>query len=116
MGFIFPVSLLQMIQPLFVSGALYLLRSIPGSLFSLVLRDPEKTPAFFDALRVCKGPSLGNNFTMACPYTLLAHYDELDGVDGAGVSRWLVRVSVGLEGLNDLRERFDEALAAADSG
>jgi cystathionine gamma-synthase len=30
--------------------------------------------AFFDALDTHKGPSLGTNFTLACPYTLLAHY------------------------------------------
>ena len=30
--------------------------------------------AFFDALEVQKGPSLGTNFTLACPYTVLAHY------------------------------------------
>jgi cystathionine gamma-synthase len=52
---------------------------------------------FFDALNVFKGPSLGTNFTLACPYTLLAHYTELDWAEGFGVDRRLVRVSVGLE-------------------
>lgn len=84
-----------------------------GCLFSLLLKNPELTsPKFYDALRVSKGPSLGTNFTLACPYTLLAHYDELDWVESVGVSRWLIRVSVGLEEIGDLIARFDEALGA----
>lgn len=48
-----------------------------GCLLSILLKDAEATTAFFDNLEVCKGPSLGTNFTLACPYTLLAHYQEL---------------------------------------
>ncbi|MGI9240014.1 MAG: PLP-dependent transferase, partial [Verrucomicrobiales bacterium] len=85
-----------------------------GALFSIVLKEPEHhTAKFFDALRVTKGPSLGTNYTLACPYTLLAHYPELDWAESCGVSRWLVRVSVGLEDPGDLIERFDEALASS---
>jgi len=84
-----------------------------GALFSMVLKNPETTSAkFFDALRVTKGPSLGTNYTLACPYTLLAHYPELDWAESCGVSRWLVRVSVGLEDVDDLIERFDKALGS----
>lgn len=83
-----------------------------GCLFSLTLKNPEQTSApFYDALRVCKGPSLGTNFTLACPYTLLAHYDELPWVESCGVSRWLIRVSAGLEDTQELISRFNEALA-----
>jgi cystathionine gamma-synthase len=32
--------------------------------------------AFFEALDVPLGPSLGKNFTLVCPYALLAHYHE----------------------------------------
>jgi cystathionine gamma-synthase len=86
-----------------------------GPLFSLVLRDPERTSAaFYDALRVAKGPSLGTNYTLVCPYTLLAHYHELDWAESCGVSRWLIRVSTGLESIDDLIERFGSALAAAE--
>lgn len=82
-----------------------------GCLFSFTLKDPAHTSAkFYDALRVCKGPSLGTNFTLVCPYTLLAHYEELDWVESVGVSRWLIRVSAGLEDAADLIARFDEAL------
>lgn len=83
-----------------------------GGLFSMVLESEEAAVAFFDALRVSKGPSLGTNFTLACPYTLLAHYDELEWAAGCGVASHLVRVSVGLEDADDLCQRFDEALRA----
>ena len=82
-----------------------------GSLFSIILRDGAHTaPPFYDALAVSKGPSLGTNFTLACPYTLLAHFTELEWAEAHGVSPYLVRVSVGLEGFEDLKQRFSEAL------
>lgn len=85
-----------------------------GAMFSLLLNDAEsRSPKFYDALRVAKGPSLGTEFTIACPYTLLAHYDELDWAERCGVSRWLVRVSVGIEDVEELIRRFDAALEAS---
>ncbi len=81
-----------------------------GCLFSITLKDAARTPAFYDALRVCKGPSLGTDFTLVCPYTLLAHYDELDWAESCGVPRHLIRISAGIEPLEDLKSRFDEAL------
>ncbi len=83
-----------------------------GSLFSIIFQDEAKhAPAFYDALGVSKGPSLGNNFTLVCPYTLLAHYTELAWAETHGVSRYLIRVSVGLEPVDELIARFDAALA-----
>ncbi|MCC6152458.1 MAG: PLP-dependent transferase [Candidatus Hydrogenedentes bacterium] len=82
-----------------------------GGMFSLILKDAaSKAPVFFDGLRVSKGPSLGTNYTLACPYTLLAHFDELDFVEPVGVSPNLVRVSVGLEPPGEIIARFKEAL------
>lgn len=82
-----------------------------GCLLSFTLKNPELTSApMFDALRVTKGPSLGTNFTLACPYTLLAHYDELPWAESCGVSRWLIRVSAGMEDTEELISRFAEAL------
>ena len=83
-----------------------------GGMFSLVLKDAAtKAPKFFDGLRVSKGPSLGTNYTLACPYTLLAHFDELDFVESVGVSPNLVRVSVGIESPDDTIARFADALS-----
>lgn len=82
-----------------------------GGLLSFELHDaPNAMPRVFDALRVCKGPNLGMSYTLACPYTLLAHYRELDFAESCGVSRYLIRVSVGLEPPEELIRRFAEAL------
>jgi len=84
-----------------------------GGLISLVLRGGEEAARkFYDALRVSKGPSLGTNFTLACPYTLLAHYEELAWAESCGVSRNLIRLAVGMEPLEDLQSRFESAFAA----
>ncbi|MDB6072350.1 MAG: putative Cystathionine gamma-synthase, partial [Verrucomicrobiales bacterium] len=69
--------------------------------------------AFYDALHLSKGPSLGTNFSLCCPYTLLAHYQELDWAATCGVPRNLLRISAGLESPTDLIQRFTQALQAA---
>ena len=79
-----------------------------GALISFVLKNRKKSAKFFDALKVSKGPSLGMEFSLACPYTLLAHYDELEWVEGCGVERDLIRISCGTE--TDLLDRVEEAL------
>ncbi len=84
-----------------------------GGMFTLFLKDAERAaPAFYNALEVCKGPSLGANYTLACPYTVLAHYDEFDWAESWGVKRDLVRISVGLEEPEELIRRLDNAFAA----
>lgn len=81
-----------------------------GGVFSLLLKDFQiTTPKFFDALKISKGPSLGTNFSLACPYTILAHYDELEKVEKLGVSRYLIRISIGLEEQDELINRIEEA-------
>ncbi|KAF8521026.1 PLP-dependent transferase [Gautieria morchelliformis] len=68
-----------------------------GGLFSVTFTSKTAAEAFFDALPCAKGPSLGSNFTLASPYTLLAHFAELEWAATFGVEEGLVRVSVGLE-------------------
>ncbi len=72
----------------------------------------KKAKKVYDSLEVCKGPSLGTNFTLACPYVLLAHYKELKWAKACGVPSHLIRVSVGLEDHEDLWNRFKKALKA----
>lgn len=84
-----------------------------GCLFSFLLRDEKTAAAFYDALEVSKGPSLGTNFTLCCPYTLLAHYQELGWAADCGVPRHLLRVSAGLEDPEELVRRFSAALESA---
>ena len=101
--------------PKFVTPSLYGAFRRPGGgdggLLSFTLRDALRAAAVFDALRVNKGPNLGAGYTLACPYTLLAHYQELGFAESCGVSRHLIRVSVGVEPADDLIGRFADALA-----
>jgi len=85
-----------------------------SSLITFLPRNAETTsPRIYDRLELCKGPSLGTVFTLACPFTLLAHYTELDWAEACGVPRHLIRISVGLEDPDDLWRRLQHALATA---
>ena len=82
-----------------------------GGLFSFVLKDAEKyTEAFYDALEITKGPNLGTSFSLCCPFTLIAHYNELEWAESAGASRYLIRISVGTEPAAELVARLQRAL------
>ncbi len=82
-----------------------------GCLLSFALKGgTPMAQKVYDALAVCKGPSLGTAFTLVCPYVLLAHYEELAWAERCGVPSHLLRVSVGLEDPQDLWERFLNAL------
>jgi cystathionine gamma-synthase len=83
-----------------------------GALLSFLPRDAAvRSAGVYERLAVCKGPSLGTTFTLACPFTLMAHYTELDWADTCGVPRNLIRLSVGLEDPEDLWRRLETALA-----
>lgn len=82
-----------------------------GGLLSIALTNPRKAPKVYDTLRLSKGPSFGTPFTLVCPYTLLAHYDELDWTEDCGVPTNLLRISVGLESVETIVSAFAEALA-----
>ncbi|KAM0195626.1 hypothetical protein ACHAPA_007478 [Fusarium lateritium] len=86
-----------------------------GGLLSVVFQKKEHAQAFFDALDLAKGPSLGTNFTLASPYVLLAHYQELEWAEQFGVDPYLIRVSVGLEETTELGNTFTKALKAAEA-
>lgn len=90
-----------------------------GYLLSLTFNHPGQAVAFYDALDVAKGPSLGTNFTLACAYTLFAHYGEREWAAGYGVEEFLVRVSVGMEEWGGeeggLRGKFERALNTAEA-
>lgn len=85
-----------------------------GFLVSINFVAKEAAVAFYDALDVAKGPSLGTDFTLCCAYTLLAHYKELEWAAEYGVVEDLVRISVGLEEWEWLEERVNRALRAAE--
>ena len=84
-----------------------------GCLISIVVSEDIDPIKFFDELKLHKGPSLGTNYTLVCPYTLLAHYNELEWAASFGVDRNIIRISIGLETHDMLVEKFTEALNAA---
>ncbi|KAI0070842.1 PLP-dependent transferase [Panus rudis PR-1116 ss-1] len=86
-----------------------------GGLFSLTFTTSKAARVFFDTLPCYKGPSLGTNFTLACPYTLLGHYTELDWAARYGVEADLVRVSIGMEDRAKLLADFEQTLQAAEA-
>lgn len=86
-----------------------------GGLFSVTFTSSQASHAFFDALPCHKGPSLGTNFTLASPFTILAHFTELDWAAQYGVDKDLVRISVGMEDTDVLLAGFNLALKAAEA-
>jgi len=86
-----------------------------GGLFSLTFTSLAASKAFYDALGCAKGPSLGTSFTLASPYTILAHYTELDWAAKFGVEAGLVRISVGQEDEATLREWLETSVKAAEA-
>lgn len=110
----------QVFYPKYITRQHYEARRIQpgggfGGLFSVTFTSEEASKAFFDNLPCHKGPSLGTNFTLACPFTILAHYLELDWAAQYGVEVGLVRVSVGLEETATLLKAFESALQAAEA-
>lgn len=100
------------------SGGTHTKEDVPeggyGMLFTITFTSEDASEVFYDALSTEKGPSLGTNFTLASPYAILAHYNELDWAEKYGVQRDLIRVSVGLEDENELLSWFQEALEKAE--
>lgn len=84
-----------------------------GGLVSFVFKDPADAVAFFNAANIHKGPSLGTNFTLACPYAILAHYQELDEIAQWDIDRNIIRISVGLEDKDELLATLQKSLDAA---
>lgn len=82
-----------------------------GGLLSVTFHTTEDAIEVFDRLETAKGPSLGTNFTLCCPYTLLAHYGELEWAAQFGVDGDLIRISVGLEETEELVAVFQRALS-----
>lgn len=81
-----------------------------GCMFSMAFYNEGDSKAFYDFLKVFKGPSNGTNFTLACPYVQLAHRFELEEVSKFGADPNLIRVSVGLEDSQWLLDVFSDAI------
>ncbi|KIJ14024.1 cystathionine gamma-synthase [Paxillus involutus ATCC 200175] len=86
-----------------------------GGVFSLSFVSVAAAKAFYDALSCAKGPSFGYEFTLAIPYTILGHHDELDWAKEYGLDESLMRISAGVEEKGVLLRCFKVALEAADA-
>lgn len=86
-----------------------------GSMVSFVLDMP--LAAFYDRLRLAKGPSFGMKTTLICPFIYLAHYDLVTSEKGraelaaSGIHPELLRLSIGCEPAEEIIGALAEALA-----
>lgn len=83
-----------------------------GGMLSFILQEGAAQRCY-DALEINKGPSFGMNETLCCPYTLLAHYHELPWAAECGVPSQLLRLSLGLEDVDDVIAKLARALNQA---
>ena len=65
---------------------------------------------FYDNFPLRKGPSLGNSFTMLCPYTLLAHFHEIKFTGRHNISPYLLRLSIGIESADEIISAISKLL------
>jgi len=71
---------------------------------------------FYDRLQMLKSPSFGTEFSNCCPYVYLAHYPLIKSqtglyrLAGAGIPPHLLRLSVGLEPVEQITDALDFAL------
>ena len=71
---------------------------------------------FYNRLQMLKSPSFGTEFSNCCPYVYLAHYPLIktdkgrEFLDQAGLSPYLLRLSVGLEPVEEIVQCIDRAL------
>lgn len=86
------------------------LRCRYGGLFSILFHNDECARVFYNNLETAKGPGFGSNFTLVCPYTMIAHFNELEWCRNYSVDPSLVRVWVGLESRSELTGIFSRAL------
>jgi len=88
-----------------------------GGMISFTVRGPME--AFYDRLRLPKGPSFGMKTTLICPFMYLAHYDLVNSAAGRaelaanGLDPDLLRLCVGTEPAGEITAALDEALRGA---
>ncbi len=92
-----------------------LLRPGRSGLLSFVLADDslEALRSFYDRVGspIAKGPGLGAETTMLCPYVMLAHYRaDAAFLAQQGLAFHLVRISVGTEPVETLWSAIERAL------
>jgi cystathionine beta-lyase/cystathionine gamma-synthase len=89
--------------------------SAAGALLSFELNEKHSLPGFFDALKIITlAESLGSVESMVCHPATMSHASIPPEIRAEmGISDRLVRLSVGLEGLDSLKGDLDGAFRAA---
>jgi cystathionine beta-lyase/cystathionine gamma-synthase len=86
-----------------------------GALVSIELRDNTRAAAFrfMDALQLCvRSTSLGDVFTSVLHPATASHRDLIPARrEALGIIEGLVRISVGIESIDDIIADIDQALA-----
>jgi cystathionine gamma-synthase len=88
-----------------------------GGMITFTLKKIGSLEAFYDHLRLPKGPSFGMTTTLICPFMYLAHYDLVTtpaGLAELAASQLdpdLLRLCVGTEPADDIIAALAEALA-----
>lgn len=96
----------------------------PGAVGSMITIEVEESlfTRVYDRVRLPKGPSFGLRNSLFCPFMYLAHYDLVsspagrDRLAASGINPELLRLSVGLEPVDEIIEALREALDAAKTG
>ncbi|MEO7414219.1 MAG: PLP-dependent transferase [Opitutaceae bacterium] len=87
-----------------------------GGMITFTLNRPGGLTAFYDKLRLAKGPSFGMTTTLICPFMYLAHYDLVTtpaGLAELAASKLdpdLLRLCVGSEPAEEIIAALAEAL------
>ncbi|KAK8079387.1 hypothetical protein PG997_007205 [Apiospora hydei] len=85
-----------------------------GGLFTLACASVSVARAFFDALDVCKGSSLGAEVTLAQPYVQTVFPRKKEWAAQYGLDEAVLRCSIGVEDVEDLERIFGVAMEAAE--
>ncbi|KAK8029294.1 hypothetical protein PG991_006350 [Apiospora marii] len=85
-----------------------------GGLFTLGFASVNVARAFFDALDVCKGSSLGAEMTLAQPYVQTVFPRKKEWAAQYGLDEAIVRCSIGVEDGGVLERIFGVAMEAAE--
>lgn len=85
-----------------------------GCLFTIELENMDSTIAFDDNLYVHRGPHLGAHRTLSLPYTKAMYNKNLEEMEKWNLYPTQIRISAGLEPIEELRKVFEHAVRKAD--
>ncbi|KAL2826394.1 hypothetical protein BDW59DRAFT_160920 [Aspergillus cavernicola] len=85
-----------------------------GGVFTMEFGDIASASVFFDHLHVYKGLSFGADVCLAAPYVQMTGLDDQKQASTNGVKETIIRFSVGLEEAEEILQRINVAMDAAN--